>query len=120
MNEEIPGRYIHKKSRSNYIELKPDGTCVVFERGTGITCTYEVSGADIRIVGEEATSQGKIRNGIIVDSEGEKWIRTGATDDPIDSITWMPAILKRHDFPWELIDIAVILFIFIVVIFTRS
>jgi hypothetical protein len=120
MNEDIPGRYIHKKSRSNYIELKPDGTCVVFERGTGIICTYEVSGSDIRIVGQEATSQGKIRNGVIVDGEGEKWIRTGATDDPLDSIAWMPEIIKRQDFPWELLDIAVVLFIFILVIFTRS
>jgi hypothetical protein len=79
-----------------------------------------VSGTDIRIVGEEATSQGQIRNGVIVDAEGEKWIRAGATDDPLDSITWMPAILKRPDFPWELLDIAAVLLIFILLIFTRS
>src|SRR3954453_1718572 len=111
MNEEISGRYTHKKSRSHYIELKPDGNCVLFERGTGITCRYEVSGTDITIFGAESTSHGKIRNGIIIDSEGEKWIRAGATDDPLDSMTWLPAILRRNDFPWELIDM-----VFIVVI----
>jgi hypothetical protein len=120
MNEDILGKYIHKKSRSQYIELKPDGNYVLFERGTGITGRYEVSGTNIRIFGAEATSQGKIRNGIIIDSEGEKWIRTDATDDPLASMTWLPAILRRDDFPWELIDIGVVLFIFILLIFART
>src|SRR5262245_50914956 len=104
MNEDIPGRYIHKRNSSNYIELKPDANYVLFEMGTAITGRYEVSGTDIRIFGSEATSQGKIHNGIIIDGEGEKWIRTDATDDPLASMTWLPAILRRHDFPWELID----------------
>jgi hypothetical protein len=119
MNEGIPGKYIHKKTRSNYIELKPDGTCVLYERGTGIAATYEVTGTDIAISGAGSTSQGKIQNGIIIDSEGEKWIRTDATDDPLTSITWVPPILKRSDFPWELIDIGVVVIIFVLVIFTR-
>jgi len=116
MNEDISGRYIHKKSSSNYIELKPDGTCVLYERGTAITGTYEVSGADIQLSGAGSTSQGKIQNGIIIDSDGEKWIRPGFTDDPLASMTWVPAVLRRDDFPWELIDIAVILVIFILII----
>jgi hypothetical protein len=119
MNEDIVGRYIHKRSRSHYIELKPDGYYVLFERGTPITGRYEVSGTDIKIFGEESTSQGQIKNGIIIDSEGEKWIRTDATGDPLASMTWLPAILRRDDFPWELIDGAVVVIIFILLIFAR-
>src|SRR5262245_34379480 len=119
MNEDIPGKYIHKRSRSHYIELKPDGYYVLFEGGAPITGTYEVSGTDIQIFGPESTSQGRIRNGIIIDSEGEKWLRPDATDDPLASMTWLPAILRRDDFPWELIDIGVVVVIFILLIFAR-
>jgi len=119
MNEDIAGRYIHKRSRSHYIELKPDGYYVLFEGGTPITGKYEVSGTDIKIFGEESTSEGQIKNGIIIDSEREKWIRTDATDDPLASMTWLPAILRRDDFPWELIDGAVVEIIFILLIFAR-
>jgi hypothetical protein len=119
MNDDIAGRYIHKRSRSHYIELKPDGYYVLFEGGTPITGRYEVSGTDIKIFGEESTSEGQIKNGIIIDSEREKWIRTDATDDPLASMTWLPAILRRDDFPWELIDGAVVVIIFILLIFAR-
>jgi len=119
MNEDIPGRYIHKRSRSHYIELKPDGNYVLFEKGTAITGRYEVNGTDIQIFGAESTSQGKINNGIIIDGEGEKWIRTDATDDPLASMTWLPAPLRRDDFPWELIDAVVVVGIFILLIFAR-
>src|SRR4029453_14779401 len=119
MNEDIPGRYIHKRSRSHYIELKPDGYYVLFERGTAITGRYEVSGPEFKIFGTEYTSQGKIKNSIIIDSEGEKWIRTDATDDPLASMTWLPAVLRRDDFPWEFIDIVGVVVIFILLIFAR-
>ena len=119
MNEDIPGKYIHKRSRSHYIELKPDGYYVLFEGGTAITGKYDVSGTDIQIFGPESISQGKIRNGIIIDSEGEKWLRPDATDDPLASMTWLPAVLRRDDFPWELIDIGVVVVIFILLIFAR-
>ena len=119
MNEHIPGRYIHKRSRSHFIDLKPDGYYVLFEGGTPITGSYEVSGTDIKIFGAESTSQGKIQNGIIIDSEGEKWIRTDTTDDPLASMTWLPAILRRDDFPWELIDIVVVVGIFLLLMFAR-
>jgi hypothetical protein len=114
MNGDIAGRYIHKRNRSQYIELKPDGNFVLFESGSASTGTYEVSGSDIRILGAESTSQGTIRNGIIIDAEGEKWIRTDATDDPLASMTWLPASLRRADFPWELVDI-VVLVVFILI-----
>ena len=115
MNGDIAGRYIHKRNRSQYIELKPDGNFVLFESGSASTGTYEVSGSDIRVLGAESTSQGTIRNGIIIDAEGEKWIRTDATDDPLASMTWLPAILRRDDFPWELVDVVVVVVIFILI-----
>jgi hypothetical protein len=117
MNDDIPGRYIHKRSRSNYIELKPDGNYVLFERGTGIAGRYEVSGQDIRIIGPDSISQGKILKGMIIDAEGEKWIRPGATDDPLARMTWLPAILRRDNFPWELVDIVVFVVIFVLIMF---
>jgi hypothetical protein len=112
MNPDIVGRYIHRKARSHYIELKPDGTYFLFEGSTGVSGTYEVSGSDIAIIGPESTSAGKIRNGVIVDSEGDKWVRASATaavkEDPLASMTWLPAVLRREDFPWELVDVAVL------------
>src|SRR5262245_5987988 len=117
MNAVIPGRYIHKRSRSHYIELKPDGSYVLFEKGTPITGRYEVSGTDLTIFGAESTSQGKIQNGVIVDAEGEKWIRKDATGDSQASIPWLPEILKRQDFPWELVDLVVVILVFVLIIF---
>jgi hypothetical protein len=119
MNEDILGKYIHKKIPSQYIELKPDGDYVLLERGTEITGRYAVDGAVIKIFGAETTSEGTIRNGIITDSEGEKWIRTDATDDPLARMTWLPASFRREDFPWELVDMGVIAVALILLIFVR-
>src|SRR5215510_1285554 len=117
MSEDIPGRYIHKRSRSNYIDLKPDGSYVLVEKGTGIAGRYEVSSQEIKIFGPESASQGTIQNGVIIDAEGEKWIRKDATDDPLDRMTWLPPILRSDRFPWEIVDIIVILVIFLLVMF---
>jgi len=119
MNQDIPGKYVHKKMRSHYIELKPDGNYFLFEGSSGVTGTYEVNGGDITILGADSTSRGKIRNGIIIDSEGDKWIRTDVTDDPLPSMTWLPGVLRRDDFPWELIDVVVVVLIFILFMFAR-
>src|SRR5262249_36220894 len=119
MNEDISGKYIHKKNRSHYIELMPDGNYVLYERGTRSTGRYEVSGADISIFDAESSSKCKVQNGVIIDAEGEKWIRTDATDDPLASLTWLPPTLRRPDFPWEFVDIGVVVFIFIILISTR-
>jgi hypothetical protein len=119
MNQGIAGRYIHKKTRSNYIELKADGTCTVYEGGSGVAGNYDINGEDISISGAGSTSTGKIRDGIIIDAEGEKWVRTDVSEDPIDSMTWLPQIVRSDRFPWELIDIGVILFIWGLLIFAR-
>ena len=124
MNPDIPGKYIHKKVRSHYIELKPDGNYFLFEGSPGVTGTYEVNGTEITIFGADSTSRGKIRRGVIIDSEGEKWVRTKATsaikDDPLASMSWLPAAMRKDDFPWELIDVAgLLLMIVLVVLFAR-
>jgi len=125
MNPDIPGKYIHKKVRSHYIELKPDGNYFLFEGSPGVTGTYEVNGNEITIFGAESTSRGKIRRGVIVDSEGDKWIRAKAgsaiSDDPLASMSWLPAVMRRDDFPWELIDLAgLLLMILLVVVLARQ
>jgi|SRR5437016_1675169 len=113
MAADIPGKYIHKKTRSHFIELKPDGTYFLFQGSTGVSGTYELDGTEITLVGAESTSKGKIKGGVIIDSEGDKWVRASATsaisaisDDPLASMSWLPAVLRREDFPWELVDVA--------------
>ena len=123
MNPDIHGKYVHKKGRSHYIELKPDGTYFLFEGSTSITGTYEVHGSDITLIGAESTSQGKIQNGVIIDSEGDKWVRAKTTptisEDPLASMTWLPAAIRRDNFPWELVDVAGLLLLIVVALFSR-
>jgi hypothetical protein len=123
MNSDILGKYIHQKVRSHYIELKPDGTYFLFEGSTSITGTFEVNGSDITIIGAESTSLGKIKKGVIIDSEGDKWVRAKTTpatgNDPLASMTWLPAVLRRDDFPWELVDVAGLLLLIVVALFAR-
>src|SRR5262245_16837323 len=123
MNPDILGKYVHKKTRSHYIELKPDGTYFLFEGSTSITGTYEVLGSDITLIGAESTSRGTITNGVIVDSEGDKWIRASTTPkmsaDPLASMTWLPAVIRRDDFPWELVDLAGLLLLILIALFAR-
>jgi hypothetical protein len=191
MNRDILGKYIHEKTASNYLELKPDGTCFLFEGSAGFTGTYELNGSEITLFGDESTLQAKIQDGVIVDSDGDRWIRTKATeeatskpskcpncdsdvletakfcsscgaplnatgevspvsitrqvriapqnttnvakksirdsatvnDDPLASLSWLPAPLRREDFPWELIEAAgflvVMVILFIVAITER-
>jgi hypothetical protein len=112
MNSDIPGKYIRKRNRSHFLELKPDGNYFLFEGSPGVTGRYEVNGDEITIFGEESSSQAKIQDGVITDAEGDKWIRrkptgqatTAIDDDPLPSMTWLPAILRRDDFPWELVE----------------
>ena len=40
---DIPGKYIHKKSASHFIELKPDGSYILFDGATTLTGAYEVN-----------------------------------------------------------------------------
>ena len=106
MEPDILGKYIHKKTRSQYLELKPDGTYFLFEGSAGVTGTYEINDTEITLFGPDSTSQARIQDGVITDAEGDKWLRPKpktSSEDPLDSITWLPEILKR-DLPWELFE----------------
>src|SRR5438552_19118724 len=110
MGEEKPGKYIHKKTLSHYIEVKPDGTYFLFQGSTGVSGKYDFDGPEITLVGAESTSKGKIKGGVIIDSEGDKWLRASATsaisDDLLASTSWLSDTLRRDDFPWVLADLA--------------
>ena len=80
MDRDIFGKYIHQKTGSNYLELKPDGIYFLFEGSAGVTGAYEVNGSEITIFGAESTSRGKIQDGVIIDSEGDRWVRAKATE----------------------------------------
>jgi hypothetical protein len=81
MNPEISGKYVHNKIRSHYLELKPDGSYYLFEGSAGITGRYEVRDGDITIFSPESTSNAKIQNGVITDSEGDTWVRVKSPDE---------------------------------------
>jgi hypothetical protein len=128
MSQDIPGKYAHKKSRTHYIELKPDGNYVLYEGATVVTGTYAVDGTELTIFGTDSTSRARIQDGVITDSEGDKWIRAkervaaargSIDDDPLPSMTWIPAIFRRDDFPWEVMDAVVILLIFVLLMTTK-
>ena len=111
MNQEIAGKYIHRKTNSHFIELKPDGTYFLFEGSSSVSGSYEVNGTEITIFGTDSTSRGKIQDGVIIDSVGDMGVRPkagaeGTSDDPLPSMLWVPAVFRRDDFPWELIDLA--------------
>jgi len=123
MNPDILGKYVHKKIRSHFIELKPDGTYFLFEGSTGISGTFEVNGSDITLVGAESTSVGRIKEGVIIDSEGDQWVRAktkaAISSDPLASMTWLPAVLRRDDFPWEFVDMAFWVLIIVALVVAR-
>ena len=123
MKQDIFGKYVHKKIRSHFIELKPDGNYFLFEGSSGVTGVYEVNGTEITIFGTDSTSRGTIQNGVITDSEGDRWIRakekSESSDDPLASMSWLPEVLRREEFPWELIEAGWIVIIFILLMFTR-
>jgi len=123
MNPEIPGKYIHKKVRSHYIELRPDGTYRLFE-GSLVIGTFELNGSNLALIGAESTSVATIKDDVIIDSEGDKWVRartkSATGNDPLASMTWLPAALRRDDFPWELVDVACfLLLIAVAFVFAR-
>ena len=125
MTPDILGKYVHRKNRSHFLELKPDGNYLLFQGSTSITGRYEVAGDEIIISIDDSTSRAKIQNGVITDAEGDRWIHAqpagqGSTpidDDPLPDMTWLPAILRRLDFPWELIDLAISVAVLVVILF---
>jgi hypothetical protein len=125
MNIDILGKYVHRKNRSHFLELKPDGNYLLFQGPSSVTGRYEVNGDEITLSIDDSTSRAKIQNGVITDADGDRWIRAktpgqgGAPidDDPLPNMNWVPAILRRLDFPWELIDVAISVVVLVMILF---
>jgi hypothetical protein len=81
INPEISGKYVHNRIRAHYLELKPDGSYYLFEGSAGITGRYEVHDGDITIISSGSTSQAKIKDGVITDSDGDTWVRVKSPDE---------------------------------------
>jgi hypothetical protein len=125
MNGDILGKYVHKKNHSHFLELKSGGNYFLFQGSASATGRYEVNGDEITMSVDDSITQAKIQNDVITDAEGDKWIRTKSTrqgttpidDDPLPNMTWLPAILRRDDFPWELIEAAGLFVVLVLVLF---
>jgi hypothetical protein len=93
MNQDIPGKYVHEKTRSHYLELKPDGNYFLFQGSSVVRGKYKVNDTEILLDAESATPS-KIQDGVITDAEGDRWIRQQ---------DWLAALYEK-DLPWELFE----------------
>jgi 4-carboxymuconolactone decarboxylase len=71
-----PGKYVHEKSGSYYLELGPSGNFVLFQ-GSEVMGTYEVNGSAITLlVARKPISTAKLEDGWIIDEQGDRWVRS--------------------------------------------
>lgn len=150
MNPDIAGKYIHEANGSHYLELKPDGSCFLFEGSSSISGTYEIDGSLITITNAGSYTKGMIQDGVITDAEGDRWIRAKAAgqatasptnlrtatssrhtespkrvtfDEMIDSIPWLSGLIAKN-LPWELFEaigwVVVLMLVIINVLNARS
>lgn len=122
MDGEIPGKYIHKKNRTHFLELKPDGTYFLSQGAVRYSGRYEVNGGEIAIYIGDSTSAARLQNDVITDADGDRWVREKVSggiidDDPLPDMTWIPEIFRRLDFPWEFIDLAIAAIVLVGVLF---
>src|ERR1700733_13171746 len=94
MNQDIPGKYVHEKTPSHYLELKPDGNCFLSQGSSAVRGRYKVKDTDLTIFDGGSATQSKIQDGIITDAEGERWIRQQ---------DWLSALYEK-DLPMELYE----------------
>ena len=94
MNQDIPGKYVHEKTRSHYLDLKPDGNYSLFQGSSFVRGKYKVKDTDITIFDAGAATTSKIQDGIITDAEGDRWIRQQ---------DWLTALYEK-DLPVELFE----------------
>lgn len=80
-SKSAPGKYINKNKTGEYLELKPDGTFYIQEKGRGFVGKYEVSGDEITlVVSNGMAAKGKLRGNTLIDDEGQRWVK--AADAP--------------------------------------
>jgi hypothetical protein len=72
----ISGTYVHDKDSKEYLELRPDSTFFLRERGMGLSGKYRIDGATVTLTVDGGMStQGNIRGKTLIDDDGEKWVR---------------------------------------------
>lgn len=78
---QVPGKYISEQNPRDYLELKRDGTFYLQEEGVTLTGKYQVDGDEITlsvsILGIPTATKGSIKGNVIVDDDGERWVRKG-------------------------------------------
>lgn len=90
MNPAIAGKYIHETNGTHYLELKPDGTCLLFEGSSGISGTYDIDGSLITISNAGSYTKGMLQDGVITDAEGDRWILARAAGPAVGGPTKCP------------------------------
>jgi hypothetical protein len=74
------GKYVNQKNRTEYIELKPDGTFYVQRKTSGYTGKYEVTGNIITtVLPDGRAGRDKIQADAIIEPDGTIWVREGGS-----------------------------------------
>lgn len=77
-SKSAPGKYVNRDNGTEYIELKPDGSFFLRERGSSFTGKYEVSGNTITImVGSGQAARARFKGDTIEDDLGKIWVKKG-------------------------------------------
>lgn len=71
----VVGRYNLKGSKSDYFELKPDGTLLLQQDGRAYAGRYDIKDSVITFVITGITSKGEIRGNTIIDPDKGEWIK---------------------------------------------
>lgn len=74
------GKYVNQKNRTEYIELKPDGTFYVQRKTSGYAGKYEITGNIITtVLPDGRAGRDKIQADAIIESDGTIWAREGGS-----------------------------------------
>jgi len=74
------GKYVNQKNRTEYIELKPDGSFYVQRKTSGYTGRYEVTGNIITtVLPDGRAGRDKIQADAIIEPDGTIWVREGGS-----------------------------------------
>ncbi len=70
------GQYEYTEEDGHYILLREDSSFELFQKGVLTVGTYKVKLSTINLyVDGKWLTQGKIRNGYLTDSDGERWVK---------------------------------------------
>lgn len=85
-SKSAPGKYVKQKNRSEYIELKPDGTFYIQTKTSGYAGKYEVTGNILTtVLPDGRAGRDKIQADAIIETDGTKWVREGGSPTTISA-----------------------------------